>query len=736
MAEELPVDLRTRRPLPNPPEPPKNAAPPPPPKLRCRSGSAARSWGEGEMGETPGVWGNPPRTPNSASAQFFSSFSPQIPPIFSQFFPQFFPSRFEGGASAAVLGGGAIWGVAPPPLLPPPYLGVPPEPPLAAAIAAATRQDEDGDTPLHIAVAQGALAVARRLVALFLRGARPGRLQQPETDPAAPGVITGQVSLVRLLVAHGASPMCPDRLGRTCAHLACGSHLPGGGATAGPTPPRLTPLHVAVASGSRESVLLLLEHGADVDAGDIKSGRSPLLHAVESDSLEMAQLLLQHGASVNAQSYAGCTALHAAAGRGLLRLLRLLLRCGADCGLRNLHNDTAAGVAASAQKLQQELEFLEVQEEYIKDEQRNLKKEFLHAQEEVKRIQSIPLVIGQFLEAFLEAVDQNTAVVGSTTGSNYYVRILSTIDRELLKPNASVALHKHSNALVDVLPPEADSSIMMLTSDQKPDVVYADIGGMDIQKQEVREAVELPLTHFELYKQIGIDPPRGVLMYGPPGCGKTMLAKAVAHHTTAAFIRVVGSEFVQKYLGEGPRMVRDVFRLAKENAPAIIFIDEIDAIATKRFDAQTGADREVQRILLELLNQMDGFDQNVNVKVIMATNRADTLDPALLRPGRLDRKIEFPLPDRRQKRLIFSTITGKMNLSEEVDLEDYVARPDKISGADINSICQEAGMLAVRENRVACWPVRENRYIVLAKDFEKAYKTVIKKDEQEHEFYK
>ncbi|XP_068854803.1 26S proteasome regulatory subunit 6B isoform X2 [Aphelocoma coerulescens] len=267
-------------------------------------------------------------------------------------------------------------------------------------------------------------------------------------------------------------------------------------------------------------------------------------------------------------------------------------------------------------KLQQELEFLEVQEEYIKDEQRNLKKEFLHAQEEVKRIQSIPLVIGQFLEA----VDQNTAIVGSTTGSNYYVRILSTIDRELLKPNASVALHKHSNALVDVLPPEADSSIMMLTSDQKPDVVYADIGGMDIQKQEVREAVELPLTHFELYKQIGIDPPRGVLMYGPPGCGKTMLAKAVAHHTTAAFIRVVGSEFVQKYLGEGPRMVRDVFRLAKENAPAIIFIDEIDAIATKRFDAQTGADREVQRILLELLNQMDGFDQNVNVKVIVATN--------------------------------------------------------------------------------------------------------------------
>merc|ERR1712035_198856 len=374
-------------------------------------------------------------------------------------------------------------------------------------------------------------------------------------------------------------------------------------------------------------------------------------------------------------------------------------------------------------KLQMQLESLAVQESYIKDEQRNLKKEYLHAQEEVKRIQSVPLVIGQFLEA----VDQNTGIVGSTTGSNYFVRILSTIDRELLKPSASVALHKHSNALVDILPPEADSSITMLSADEKPDVSYADIGGMDMQKQEVREAVELPLTHFELYKQIGIDPPRGVLMYGPPGCGKTMLAKAVAHHTTAAFIRVVGSEFVQKYLGEGPRMVRDVFRLAKENSPAIVFIDEIDAIATKRFDAQTGADREVQRILLEILTQMDGFDQSVNVKVIMATNRQDTLDPALLRPGRLDRKIEFPLPDRRQKRLVFSTITSKMNLADDVDLEDFISRPDKISNADITSVCQAAGMIAVRHNR----------YLILHSDFETAYKKQMVKDsDHEPDFYK
>mmetsp|Transcript_272 Transcript_272/g.425 ORF Transcript_272/g.425 Transcript_272/m.425 type:complete len:408 (+) Transcript_272:49-1272(+) len=369
--------------------------------------------------------------------------------------------------------------------------------------------------------------------------------------------------------------------------------------------------------------------------------------------------------------------------------------------------------------MQKHLEFLDIQEEYIKDEMKNLKRELIRAKEEIKRIQSVPLVIGQFNEM----IDPNYGIVGSTAGSNYFVRILSTLDREKLKPNTSVALHRHSHSVVEILPPESDTTIQLMQ--EKPDVSYAEIGGMDMQKQEVKEAVELPLTHFELYRQIGIDPPRGVLLYGPPGTGKTMMAKAVANATTAAFISVVGSEFVQKYLGEGPRMVRDVFRLARENSPSIIFIDEIDAIATKRFDAQTGADREVQRILLELLNQMDGFDQTTNVKVIMATNRADTLDPALLRPGRLDRKIEFPYPDRRQKRLVFTACIGKMNISEEVDLEDYVNRPEKISAADISAICQEAGLQAVRKNR----------YVVLGKDLDKAYKSNVNKADKELAFY-
>jgi 26S proteasome regulatory subunit T3 len=316
---------------------------------------------------------------------------------------------------------------------------------------------------------------------------------------------------------------------------------------------------------------------------------------------------------------------------------------------------------------------------------------------------------------FLEKIDKDTAIVSSTARSNSVVRILSTVDRERLVPNTTVALHRHSSAIVDVLPPEADSSIPVVGEEEKPTVTYSDIGGLDVQKQEIRETVELPILQFDLYKAIGIDPPRGVLLYGPPGTGKTMLVKAVAYHTNSTFIRVNGSEFIQKYLGEGPRMVRDVFRLAREKAPSIIFIDEVDSIATKRFDASTSADREVQRVLIELLNQMDGFDQNSNVKVIMATNRADTIDPALLRPGRLDRKIEFPLPDRRQKRLVFAAITAKMSLDPEVDLENLVKRSDKLSCADINSVCQEAGMLAVRKSR----------YVIKQDDFEEAYSRVV-----------
>ncbi|KAI4840075.1 26S protease regulatory subunit 6B [Plasmodium brasilianum] len=371
--------------------------------------------------------------------------------------------------------------------------------------------------------------------------------------------------------------------------------------------------------------------------------------------------------------------------------------------------------------LKKQIDVLNIQEEYIKEEHKNLKRELIRSKNEIKRIQSVPLIIGQFLDI----IDNNYGIVSSTAGSNYYVRILSTLNKEDLKPSVSVALHRHSHSIVNILPSESDSSIQLLQVSERPNVKYTDLGGLDTQKQEMREAVELPLKSPELYEKIGIEPPMGILIYGPPGTGKTMLVKAVANETQVTFIGVVGSEFVQKYLGEGPRMVRDVFRLARENSPSIIFIDEVDAIATKRFDAQTGADREVQRILLELLNQMDGFDKSTNVKVIMATNRADTLDPALLRPGRLDRKIEFPLPDRKQKRLIFQTVISKMNVSSDVNIENFVVRSDKISAADIAAIAQEAGMQAIRKNR----------YIITANDFEQGYKTHVRKQLRDYEFY-
>merc|ERR1739841_135672 len=217
------------------------------------------------------------------------------------------------------------------------------------------------------------------------------------------------------------------------------------------------------------------------------------------------------------------------------------------------------------------------------------------------------------------------------------------------------------------------------------------------------------------YEEIGIKPPKGVILYGPPGTGKTLLAKAVAHETSATFLRVVGSELIQKYLGDGPKLVRELFRVAEEHAPSIVFIDEIDAVGTKRYDSNSGGEREIQRTMLELLNQLDGFDSRGEVKVIMATNKIESLDPALLRPGRIDRKIEFPLPDISTKKHIFGIHTGRMNLSEDVDLEEYIMSKDDLSGADIKAICTEAGLLALRERRMK----------VTQEDFKKSKENVL-----------
>eukprot|EP01013_Petalomonas_cantuscygni_P031289 TRINITY_DN57482_c0_g1_i1.p1 TRINITY_DN57482_c0_g1~~TRINITY_DN57482_c0_g1_i1.p1 ORF type:complete len:447 (+),score=104.99 TRINITY_DN57482_c0_g1_i1:139-1341(+) len=364
---------------------------------------------------------------------------------------------------------------------------------------------------------------------------------------------------------------------------------------------------------------------------------------------------------------------------------------------------------------------LDLQLELCRMDVTALLQEEIAAQQEVQRICAPPILIGNFHEM----ITDDMALVGSQHSTVWYVPVLSTINRDKLTPNASVGLHRKYHSVVAILPPETSTNIRFM--EKRPDVTYADIGDCDEQKQELREAIELPLTHGDLYRQLGIDPPKGVLLYGPPGTGKTMLVKALANASSASFFALSGSEFVQKYLGEGPRMVRDVFRTARENAPSIVFIDEIDAIGTKRFDVRHSADKEVQRILMELLHHMDGFDKERDdtVKVIMATNRADTLDPALLRPGRLDRKIHFTLPDRRQKRLIFQTVTKRMSMTPEVDLEDFINRPDKISGADIAAIAKEAGMQAVRKNR----------YVIMPQDLETAYKQVCKRQETEFLMY-
>lgn len=223
---------------------------------------------------------------------------------------------------------------------------------------------------------------------------------------------------------------------------------------------------------------------------------------------------------------------------------------------------------------------------------------------------------------------------------------MSFVDKDLLEPGCSVLLHHKTVSIVGVLTDDSDPLISVMKLDKAPTESYADIGGLETQIQEVRESVELPLLHPELYEEMGIKPPKGVILYGAPGTGKTLLAKAVANQTSATFLRIVGSELIQKYLGDGPRLCRQIFQVAAEHAPSIVFIDEIDAIGTKRYESTSGGEREVQRTMLELLNQLDGFDDRGDVKVIMATNKIETLDPALIRPGRIDRKILFENPDR------------------------------------------------------------------------------------------
>lgn len=338
--------------------------------------------------------------------------------------------------------------------------------------------------------------------------------------------------------------------------------------------------------------------------------------------------------------------------------------------------------------------------------------------ENLDELRGYPMSVGT-LE---EIIDDDHAIVSSTAGSEYYVSILSFVDKGLLEPGCTVLLHHKTVAVVGVLQDDADPMVSVMKLDKSPTESYADIGGLEAQIQEIKEAVELPLTHPELYEEMGIQPPKGVILYGAPGTGKTLLAKAVANQTSATFLRIVGSELIQKYLGDGPRLCRQIFQVAADLAPSIVFIDEIDAIGTKRYESSSGGEREVQRTMLELLNQLDGFDDRGDIKVIMATNRIETLDPALIRPGRIDRKILFENPDLNTKKKILSIHTSKMSLNNDVNLDELVTSKDELSGADIKAICTEAGLLALRERRMQ----------VTAEDFKQAKERVLKNKVEEN----
>ena len=337
----------------------------------------------------------------------------------------------------------------------------------------------------------------------------------------------------------------------------------------------------------------------------------------------------------------------------------------------------------------------EGEKRYIKSEMVRLQKEIQRLRFELDRMKTPPMIIGTIKDVLTDG----RVVVKSSTGPDFIVTTAEYISTENIIIGARVALNKQSLAVVGVLPPSLDPIILGGEVIERPEVSYEDIGGLEDQMREIREAVEYPLLRPELYKQVGIDPPKGVLLVGPPGTGKTMLAKAVAHQTNATFIRFVGSELVQKYIGEGARLVRELFDMAREKAPTIVFIDELDSVGAKRLEVATSGDREVQRTLMQLLAELDGFDTMENVKIIGATNRPDILDDALLRPGRFDRIITIPVPNYVARCQIFKIHSRKMNVSKDVNFEDLAAHTEGVSGADIKAMCTEAGMFAIREGR-------------------------------------
>ncbi|RMD40417.1 hypothetical protein DV735_g4724, partial [Chaetothyriales sp. CBS 134920] len=365
--------------------------------------------------------------------------------------------------------------------------------------------------------------------------------------------------------------------------------------------------------------------------------------------------------------------------------------------------------------LENELKILKSEFSRLKHEETTMKDKIKDNMDKIENNRQLPYLVGNVVELLdldveAEAAEEGanidldatrvgkSAVIKTSTRQTIFLPLIGLVDHEKLKPADLIGVNKDSYLVLDTLPPEYDSRVKAMEVDEKPTEQYSDVGGLDKQIEELVEAVVWPMKEAERFKKIGIKAPKGALMYGPPGTGKTLLARACAAQTNATFLKLAGPQLVQMFIGDGAKLVRDAFALAKEKAPAIIFIDELDAIGTKRFDSRKSGDREVQRTMLELLNQLDGFASDERIKVLAATNRIDVLDPALLRSGRLDRKIEFPLPNEESRAQILRIHSRKMTVDEDsVNWNELARSTDEFGGAMLKAVCVEAGMIALRK---------------------------------------
>jgi 26S proteasome regulatory subunit T5 len=375
---------------------------------------------------------------------------------------------------------------------------------------------------------------------------------------------------------------------------------------------------------------------------------------------------------------------------------------------------TADEISRRTRLLENEIRVLKDESTRLSLDLSSTKEKVKDNKEKIKFNKQLPYLVGnivEILDANAEDEEEDGAsadvdaqrtgksvVLKTSTRQTIFLPVVGLVDPETLKPGDLIGVNKDSYLVLDTLPPEYDSRVKVMEVDEKPTEDYSDIGGLEKQIRELVEAIVLPMTHKKHFENLGIRPPKGVLLYGPPGTGKTLIARACAAQTNATFLKLAGPQLVQMFIGDGAKLVRDAFALAKEKSPCIIFIDEIDAIGTKRFDSELSGDREVQRTMLELLNQLDGFSSHDEIKVIAATNRADILDPALMRSGRLDRKIEFPHPNQEARARILQIHSRKMNVHPDVNFDELGRSTEDFNGAQLKAVCVEAGMLALRRD--------------------------------------